>query len=436
LNRTGSRYGFLLILFLLAISFHSCKTDEEIGFGVQPPGDKIIIGFNEGSGITAYSIKEDSLRSDETILNLMGSTFDPVFGTSTAGFYAQFRLPDNNVNFGDNPVIDSVVLAIAYHSYYGDESTSQTVKVYEISDDFYKDSLYYTNIKLNTYASPLAEKLFFPRTTDSASADGVMYGPHLQVRLDDAFGQKFLDQSGTATLATNEAFQTFFKGLYITAVPVSFNGAIIYFNLFSTPTRLKLYYHNDAQDSLNYSFVINDKCARINTFDHYGYAGASHDFQHQIAGDTIRGNQKLYLQSMAGVKTFIRFPELGSLFDEEVVINKAELVIPIHPDDNGTYSRPSQLTLVKIESDGSLSFLIDELYGSAYFGGTYNGTTGEYRFNIATYVQNIILNADNAGKGLYLAISGSSIKGDRLVINGAANETNNLRLEITYTRIP
>jgi hypothetical protein len=419
----------------LAIILNSCKTDEEIGVEVQPPEDKLIIGFDEQFGISAYTIKEDSVKSDETLLNLLGSYNDPVFGTSTAGFYVQFRLKDNGVTFGPNPVIDSVVLALAYSSYYGDISVNQNVKVYEVTEDFKKDSVYYSNRRFSYDPIALADYSFVPKPNDSVSVNGVKYGPHIRIRLDNAFGQEFLNESGLTSLSNNDEFVKFFKGLYVAAEPRMVKAAILYLSIMAEPSCLALYYHNDDGDSLNYAFVINENSARVNVFDHYGYSGADHDFQQQIAGDTSRGEQLLYLQAMSGVKTFIRIPSLKEVFPEPVVINKAELVIPVRSDANDGFVKPAQLTLVKIESDSTLSFLLDELYGSAYFGGTYNSTTKEYRFNIATYIQNCILNSDYRGLGLYLAISGASVKGDRLVINGPANTENNLRLEITYTRI-
>ncbi len=426
-------HGVLLLLLMLA----SCKKEEEIGFEVQPPEDKIIVGFNKDGGILAYSIREDSVRTDETLINLLGSTFDPVFGSTTAGFYVQFRLPDNNVNFGTNPAVDSIVLTLAYNGgYYGDLTTSQSLKIYEVNEYFSIDSNYYSNRRFGCYSTPLYNDNFLPKPTDSVEFGGLTYAPHLRLKLDNTLAQKFIDASGTSSLADNPSFLWFFKGLYVVADPTAVNGAMLYFNLLSTQSKMTLYYHNDANDSLSYSFVINENSARVNTFEHYGFASANHDFQMQLAGDTNRGQQTLYLQAMAGVKTYLRFNNLKSMLNNgNVVINKAELIITPDATLQGTYSEPAQLTLVMINEDGTLSFLPDEYYGSAYFGGTYNSTTGEYRFNIATYVQYLMKYEDYTGKGLYLAVSGASTNGSRLVFNGPGNPSSNLSLEITYTKL-
>jgi hypothetical protein len=428
-----SLHAVLLLLLMLV----SCKREEEIGFEVQPSEDKIIVGFNDNSGILSYTIREDSVRTDETLLNLLGSSADPVFGTTTAGFYVQFRLPDNNVSFGTNPVVDSIVLTLAYSGgYYGDITTTQSVNVFEINETFSLDSSYYSNRRLACSNTNLCGDFFVPKPTDSVEFGNQTYVPHLRLTLDNALAQKFLDASGTSNLADNPNFLLYFKGLYIVADPADINGAMLYFNLLSAQSKMTLYYHNDANDSLSYNFVINDNSARINTFEHYGFSGANHDFQMQLAGDTSRGEQTLYLQAMAGTKTYLRFNNLKALlFDGNVVINKAELIITPNASLQGDYTKPAQLTLVMLMNDGTLRFLPDEYYGAAYFGGAYNATTGQYRFNIATYVQYLMKYEDLTGKGLYLAISGASTNGSRLVFNGPGNASSNLSLEITYTKL-
>lgn len=421
----------------MLLTLISCKKNEEIGIEVQPPGDKIVVGFDDQGGIVAYTVREDSVRSDETLYNLMGSYFDPVFGTSTAGFYVQFRLTDNNVTFGTSPVADSIVLSLVYNGgYYGDLTTVQSADVYEVEETFLIDSSYYSFDRFNCSSTDLYSGHFQPRPSDSVTVDNTKYAPHLRLKLDNSLAQKLLNASGTSSLADNPNFLLFFKGLYVVADPASVNGAMLYFNLLDAQSKLTLYYHNSEHDSLSYSFAINENSARVNTFDHYGYSGASHDFQMQIAGDTNRGKQNLFLQGMCGVKTFLRFDSLKSLLNNgNVVINKAELVITPTPSLLNSYAQPDQLTLSKINDDGSQSFLPDQYYGTDYFGGKYNATTGEYRFNIATYIQYLIRFDEYAGKGLYLGLSGSAINAGRLAFNGPATSSSNLRLEISYTKL-
>jgi hypothetical protein len=426
-------FGILLALLLVS----SCKNEEELGLEVQPPEDKIIVGFNNNSGIVAYTVREDSVRSDEVLTNLIGSINDPIFGSATAGVYVQFRIPDNNISFGTSPVADSIVLQLAYSGgYYGDITTRQSLKVYEVSEDFYLDSSYYSNRSFNHYSTCLSNFSFIPKPSDSVAFGGKTYAPHMRITLDNSLAQKFINASGTADLSDNAYFVNFFKGLYIVSDRSWAGGAIVYMNLLSSLSKITLYYHNADEDSLTYTFPINENSARVGSFNHYAYSGANHDFQAQIAGDTSRGQNILYLQSMAGVKTYIKFVNLRSLlYDGNVVINKAELVITPNVNLQGDYVDPPQLALAMINEDGTISFLPDQYYGTSYFGGVYTSSTGEYRFNLATYVQYLMKYEDYTGKGLYLTIAGSSTNGGRLVFNGPETTSSNLRLEISYTKL-
>ena len=48
---------------------------------------------------------------------------DPFFGDNLAGFVTQIALSESNVDLGNNPVVDSVVMSYSYSGYYGDLSS-------------------------------------------------------------------------------------------------------------------------------------------------------------------------------------------------------------------------------------------------------------------------------------------------------------------------
>ncbi|MFA5781348.1 MAG: DUF4270 family protein, partial [Bacteroidales bacterium] len=144
-------------IFLLSFLF-SCEEPDIVGLEVQPPNDKMDVVFCDTITLVAYSVKEDSIRTDETVYNLLGSNYDPIFGKNSASFYSQARLSSNNANFGSNPVLDSIVLSLLYKGIYGDTSAQQTVKVYELAENIYKDSVYYSNREILTTGTTLASK--------------------------------------------------------------------------------------------------------------------------------------------------------------------------------------------------------------------------------------------------------------------------------------
>lgn len=427
-------YGLACLCFLLLL-LSACNKNEELGTSVNPPEDLLNVGFNAVIPITAHTVRDDSIRTDETVLNLLGSNFDPVFGKTTASVYTQFRLTDNDVSFGTNPVCDSIVLSLAYGTYFGDTNTLLTLDVYEVAESFYPDSAYYSYSSLGRYRNNLGNVSFKPRPNDSVQIGLVKYPPHLRVKLKKTLGQKFIDASGTYHLANNTNFLEYFKGLYITTRPVSTGGIIMYMNLLSSVSRLTLYYHNNA-DTSAYTFVLNENCARFNVFNHYQFAAASQSLRSQLAGDTSGGDNVLFLQPMGGTRVHLKFPEALSLNNlGTLAINKAELVINVDQTEIDKYGPPDKLTLILINTDGTLSYLPDYAYGELYFGGSYNSTTWQYRFNISTYIQNALINKEFYDRGLYMTVSGASVNARRAVIFGPKVSEKNLRLEVIYTKI-
>lgn len=423
-----------VLAVILSVFLFSCNKNEEIGYNVQPNENLLEVAFENSIAITAHTVLEDSVRTDETLINLVGSISDPVFGTTTAGMYTQFRLTTNNVNFGTGAICDSVALSFAYKGIYGDSNSTHVLNVYEIDEFFDIENPYYSHQRLGVFKKDLANYSFIPNFEDSVKVGSSMLAPHLRLFINKSIGQKIID-AGASNLQDNASFLKFFKGLYITTKKVNSNGSILYINPTSTLSKLTIYYHN-SEDTLTYNLVLNENCARFTTFEHYKYSGASSQFKQQINGDTLLGNNTLYIQGMSGSKVRLKFPEALLLNNlGKIAINRAELVVNVNADAIGDYPPPDILTLVLINNDETLSFLPDVAYGESYFGGTYNSDKKEYRFNISKYLQNALMNGNFNDKGLYLVISGAAVRANRAVLNGNKTSEDNLRLEVVYTKI-
>jgi len=442
--------GFAIFFLLIACLF-SCKEPDTIGLEVQPVNDQMNVLFSDSTTIVAYTVAEDSVRTDETIYNLLGSYKDPVFGTASASFFAQLRLAANGFPYGTTPVgADSLILCLAYSGYYGDIRVPQTVKVYEIDQDVYRDSAYYSNRKIAVNPTQIASLYFTPKPYDSVMVDGVKSGPQLRIKCDLNFATQLL-QTAQSNYTDNTAFLKFFKGLYITTVPVTNNdyhlpcvdkGAILYFNLLSSLSRMTLYYHHTSPPDtlkLKNNFVFNEYSARVNKYNHYRFADATPDLRKQVTlHDSTLGKKNIYLQSMAGTKVIIKFPYLRNYVSTgKIAINKAELILRVDDADLSisAFAAPPTLALVKVNQNGNYTFLLDEFEGASYWGGTYNSSKKEYRFTITRHLQNL-LNHDVTDYGLALMVSGSSIQASRVVLLGTQlSFSNRLRLNLTYTKI-
>jgi len=422
------------VAVLIGVLF-SCNEPDFIGLDILPDNDKFGVFFEESIDLDAQTVKEDSVRADKTVLNLLGNYNDPVFGRTSAGFYANLRLSSNNVDFGPNPVVDSIVLSLVHKGYYG-QLRKVNVQVYELLDGIYKDSVYYSNLRLNT-GTLWGSASLIPNPTDSVYMDGQKRAPQLRIRMDHALANHFISQSGTSVLADNNSFITFFRGIYVTSSFVNNEGAVMYFDLVNPESQLTLYYKNDLNDSLKYNFVINEHSGRINIFDHYDYANANPILHQQLNGDTLSSDSVLYLQAMSGTKIRINIPHLSDLAQNgNIALNKAEIIIPIEENDysSALYKIPEKLTLVRIKENGEIDFIIDQFEGESHFKGMYDANKKQYSFTITRHLQNI-LNGQVADYGMYIMVAGSAINAGRVILRGPAHSVSNLKLKVTYIKL-
>jgi hypothetical protein len=309
-------------------------------------------------------------------------------------------------------------IILDYQSYYGDTNVSQTFHLYELSSSIYPDSTYYSNISpgfLTGQQAPVGTYTYTPRPNDTA----------LVISLPQAFAQKFID-APSGVWADNAAFLAFFKGFCFVADTMTPGGSVIYYNLLSTKTKVILYFTNESTSS-SYSFSINTNCARINLFSH-NYSSS------QVTGlnDSLGNPGNLFIQAMAGTGVRLYLPGLNTYKDSgAVIVSKAVLVIPVNTlYYNPLYPSPTKLLNVAFNADKTYSFLPDYLSGESYFGGTYDDTRKEYRFNIGRYVQQLI-DGDRDDLGIALLSGDNRVSAYRTVIKNTGNP-DGIRLEMYY----
>lgn len=426
----------------LLLTFSCTKKPERIGENLQPDKNNIQLFYTDTISIVAYSVPEDSIRTDSPANILFGSMKDPVFGTTTASFYTQFRLSTNGHNFGTNPQLDSLVLQLAYSGHYGDTTAMQTMRVYELEENINADSAYYSSRVLSVGETDFAGYGFVPLPQTPYPFDEDTLAPLIRVPLtanSTALGEKILSAL-ESDLDSTDNFKAFFKGLYITADPVATGGAISYLNLQSNLSRLTIYYSNDSDDSLRYDFFMTSSEARFNRYDHNEFQDASPDFINQVVqGDTLAGQQKLYVQAMSGVKTKIIFPNITKMKHPsgyKMIINEAKLIM-YASDLAENYEAPSQMALVINDANQAYKVLPDQLESETYFGGKYKSSIKGYQYRITRHIQSMVLADENTENyGLYFLVYGASSKADRWVFNGTtplADTLKPMKLQLIYS---
>jgi len=435
----------LAISVLVFFGVSCSKTTENIGNGLLSDSDHISVAFTDTLHIASHSMAVDSMPTKGTSSVLLGSMMDPVMGLTDAGFITQLHLSSTNQYFGDNPIIDSVVLQLAINGYYGDTTTWQTVHVYELSEALVDSADYYQFSDVEVKPTDLADGYQFrpyPNTIGTVVGNDTLTQSVLRIPLTNSLGEQFAE-ADSAVFSSTEAFKNYFYGLKIHCESVSTGGAITYVNPTSnTVTQLQVYYReNPDANPMRYYFYITSEDTYFNQYLH-DYTLGSNDFVQQIVdGQTALGQQQLYLQSMGGIRTVLSFTNLmewaESLQEEgsHLIINEAKLILPSFDDstDSSIFAPPASLALLNINDDGTTSLLPDYLEGTNYYGGNYSSTNNNVTFRISEYLQSLILGTQTS-QGIYVSIVGASYNAKRWVIAGPeANQDNVLHCEIKYS---
>jgi len=435
--------------FLLVLS--ACKKEGELN--PEFAENTSFTFYTDSIRINTSTRESDSVLADRISTGLLGTYKDSSFGKTTSSIYLQPLLPSNSLVLGEADeqlFVDSVILSLSYSSWLGDTSIAQNIQVFRLDEELDAENSYYSTASVNTFPTPLATKSFVPRPrtepiillpNESGGIDTSSVPSQVRIQLDDALGTEILSKSGEAELSNNENFAAFFNGLKVTPneqMMLNDNEkAILYFALTSSQTKMTVFYSavninsGDTTKKL-VDFPINSSSVRFNTFKHDFTSGAVQMNLTDGKKDSIYS----YTYAMAGVETVIKFPDLKQQFqDKNIVVNKAELVLPVASGSYADFGLAQTMTLASRNADGLLQFIPDNdprLETPAYFGGTYVETDNEYRFNIARYIQGYINGVENEN-GLTLLVTGSAVKAERAVILAQGNQGRKIKLNLYYS---
>ena len=409
----------------VAILFTACKKEwNELGSQLVVSDDLELFSFDDQE-IKISVVKEDSLSSLNSSKSYIGSINDPYFGNTTASLYTEFRIPSTDVDFGASAQVDSFVLSLDIAGYYGDTLSPLSISVREM---------------LETIETTITDSLDVETSVNIYSSDDFDVDPQLlnnpqealqsivnselNITLSNTFAQHFLD-ADSANYADNEAFQSFFSGLYITADQALDNGLLLELDLLNENSKLTLYYHNETADSLSYDFQINSSADRMTRW--------SHDYSSTEIESALNTEyvSQGYVQGSVGLRTYVELPDLNSLKDSNYVFHSAELIIPyISTEVDSLFYSPSKLGLAAVNSDGNLEVLTEDqnIQGSAYFDGNRNETSQTYTFNIARYVHKVVQEGYTNRLALYVPTSVSQPQ--RVIINNHAIDSTGLQLKL------
>lgn len=416
---------FFSLLLTVILFLSSCEESSFIGLEVQPQSDRFRIMTYQDEMISTSVVTSDSIISVGQPRSLLGVHDDPLFGRLTASFLTQVGIVDM-VDFGDEPVADSMILYLVYTGVHGEATGPQEITVYEITEGIDFETNYHSNIDPEHFvpeADVLARHTFSPQEGDT-----LIRIPVTSTR----FHEKLVNAPDSATQSLGQ-FISYFKGLYVKAEQLEGNGSIYSINLNNIHSKLSLFYRNaDPDTSFRYDYIINEGANRINLFSHdYTEAAFNKESGHTGDEDTV-----YYLQGAAGVIARLDFDYLHTWRDSmPVSINSAQIYLPVEETTthDGKYPVPARISLLQKDVNGNLLGVIDLGLGDNYFGGAYNSEQGYYSANITNWVQSAVRD-NNVENSLYVSVRQSAITPNRAVLRGSNHPSGGPRLEIKYTR--
>jgi len=439
-----------LLYSMLAVGLFSamgCSKSSEIGLSLVEQEQSDILYTDTSTIILTTEVAEPVETSNRTIM-VCGSYSDAEWGESIASVFMNFRINSTGAVF-PNCVFDSLVLSLAYENYghYGElrsnkpATLTQNWEIARVLEDIEEGTVYNSDKTFLVDPSLLKSNIQFrPNDTAQVVVDGVTMDPHLRIRLDDQagldLGALFLDPTSTGVdiYESNTKFKDWFKGIQIR--PSSSNpsdGSIIRFKSKDALTKLTLHYtdtSNGGSVAQTFDYLTNEDAEVVSSFGH------THpiDLTDNLITDTV-----VYVQGLDGLHTKITFPFVHTLGN--VIINKAELVIPVADTGSNDFSEPIQV-LAKIKDLGGNLIAIDDVITSInraqsyfLFGGVLENTGNNdfvYRMYISEEMQALV-NGTTFEPAIYITLP-SALDPERIQLMNEKG-VNRAKLYLTYTKI-
>jgi hypothetical protein len=436
----------LLLSALVIFFISSCKKETlKLGSDILPGTDFVSINSIDTLSAFSYTMFNDSIRTDHPTKSYLGQDFDPYFGSTTSGFVSQIRLiPKWD---GLPYTVDSVKLYLRFLNQKGGGTDAlHTLSLYEISDEIFTDSAYYTRTPLNLTGFKVANILLPKLSPDSINQDVGLLLPNKGVE----FGN-YLIRDTTKLFYNNNIpdFRSYFKGFYFqldpSSEPLLLSLSLVY-DLTTYYNYFVLYGHDNDGVEKDYSFILDAKNANA------AYNRYSHDYTTATQGDkmahvnTTYRDTLSYLQSLNGVYTKISMPGLEKLKSAgtlgKIAVNRARLVVPFKfTSTTTTYyakSLPLSLRLRYKVKNGSRYDVPDYSMGAAttdlthhFFDGTLDSVKNVYNFNIPAFVQSYLEDATNSVPPEVEIYEASGL--NNIILRTSKSKTP-LKFEFAYTK--
>lgn len=420
-------------------TFTSCtRPDTEIGLSLQSPGDLLSAYQTDTFEVRLTALREDSLETDNLSTAVLGRMWHPLTGWHRGAFATQLRLSAPDIDFGSNPIIDSLYLSLHYTGALYGQPVEQRLTVHALQEDVLLDSTYHSNRLWEVAEEDLADPNFQPIALNPSAPVYIgedTLAPEARIYLDATWGQTLLD-ADPSVYESNTNWTEFLPGLLVAPTATGSGDGAVGIDLAGGLSQLVMHYHND-EDTLEYTFNINALCGRANAFEH-DWLGELSAYNHADQG-MLEPNQALHIFSAAGSKVLVEFPDLLELREHpELAVHKAELWLPVSDEslrEQPRYPIQDQLFVLTEDAEGNPVSTPDQNSIGLNINGYYDADTLAYRFNLSQTVQQM-LNGTREDAPLYLVSSRSGISFQGVKLNGpdaTDHALRNARLVLTFS---
>jgi len=405
-----------IFIFIISIVTACTKIEStDIGAGLIPPVDNINTFDTTLDVISTNIYDSDSvypLRGDNLVLGRISN--DPLFGKTTGILNFQVKPDYFPYRFSgkyDSLRLDSIVVVVSLRGVYGDTMTSQSLRLYEVSQStpLIADSIYTTKRRFQYQSSVLGSAVVDPRNLlkDSLLPNKEPVNKNqIRFKLTDA---SFINRifKDTFLLDSNKAYNSRFAGFGVvpdTATTGPNNLLIV--SVSDTNTKMAVYYsYRGATDTARTTTVAYWRVTAASGFSNNvirNNTGA--EYLNSVA--TNGADSIIYLQTKPEAPyTKLKVPGLDNL--PNCMVHRAELRIVQMPNgatgNMDQYFSPPSLFLSMYSNDSSRKFMIPggdvqysiqgvsnlQDFGAFPIKETTNGQPGvtNYSFNLTRFVQ-------------------------------------------------
>ena len=414
------RWFRFALLALLLVPCACTEEESDLGVDLQDPFT-IYNGIRDTAYVTACTLYDDSLATAGLATGVFGNYSDATFGSVEAVFYTQVTTPSDGVRITDQVHIDSVVMTLVIDTVFPVRTDSTPVPlhiiIHQLAEELRSDSLY-----LSTHQLEESDVRFFDSVVN-------FMGDSIRLKMHPTIYPALRDSLSQAD------FLSKFKGISIRLAPSSQRMVSVSFS--ATNTRLTLYYHNPAIDTVarQFEFTINGETGHSMYYSH-DYSGTPlAQFDHNKK-DTLEGSQRLYLEPLGGTRVRLNLQPFLNGFCKQhpnAIIHYAELLLPVA--DTSDTQTPVRIIAMKRAADGSFTYVTDaNVVSNPYtydgFDGYYNREKHYYRLRVSRHLQELL--RTGIDKGTELIIDGRRSSAFRTVLNGTGT-SNPVRIDFVYT---